>query len=173
MGGVIVPCGRRGLFLLVRDRVLRYIHTMASKPIQLVVTVDRKQPVLPRFAVVPAEILEPWRLSGTTVVETTINGTPVSRRTIKRWDDQRWFLSITAQDCKRLSIDTGDRITLDLRPAPDDLPAELSALLASHREAAAAWESFSEARRRDVREIVAAAKLPATRARRARAALLR
>ena len=95
-------------------------------------TVGRKQLDLPRFAVVPAGLLQPWRLDGTTMVEVGINGIPVSRRTMKRWDDERWFVSITAQDCKAAGIDTGDRIELTLSRAAIDLPVELSALIAAN-----------------------------------------
>jgi hypothetical protein len=62
--------------------------------VRLTVMVERKaaHPELPRFAVVPAAAIAKWKLSGTTVVEGTINGAPMGRRTIKPWDERRWFI---------------------------------------------------------------------------------
>lgn len=143
-----------------------------TPPVRLDAVVERKQPDLPRFIVVPTEAIAGWQLSDTTVVEVSINGAEVPRRTIKRWDDRRWFLSITAEDCRLLGIDTGDRISLTLQVAPIDLPEELANLLSSNPIAAEAWGRLTPSQQREIREHVAAAKQSATRVRRAESALL-
>lgn len=143
----------------------------AREPFVIHTTVERKQDDLPRFAVVPASAVAAWELSGTTAVEVHLNDAPAARRTIKRWDAARWFLSITEEDCRRFRLTTGDKIKLTLWPASDDLPEELAELLRT-AAARAAWERLTPGQQRMLREEVAAAKQPATRARRARKALL-
>ena len=140
-------------------------------PIQLSVTIERKQPDLPRFVVVPSTLVSPWRLDGTTTVDVKINGLPVGRRSLVRWDDDRWFLTITQQDCRRTGIDTGSNPAIAIAVASAELPDELVGLLNESPEAARAWDRLSGAQRRMLREEIASAKQPATRLRRARKAL--
>lgn len=147
--------------------MLDALPTDDTSQVRVSATVERKQPDLPRFVVVPADAIEHWGIQSTTTIEALINGETVPRRNIKRWDDERWFFSITAQDCQQLRIDTGDQVELVLSLASPELPAELEALIANDQRAAARWRSLTEAGQRDVREFVAAAKQPATRHRRA------
>lgn len=142
------------------------------KAIEVTVKVARKQADLPRFVVVRSSILKPWRISETTTVEVAINNIPVDRRTIKRWDDDRWFLSITEKDCVRLGIDTGSTVRLSLRLASTDLPEELATLIDTSRFAAAAWATLTSSQQRMLRDEIASGKQSATRMRRARNALL-
>ncbi len=134
--------------------------------------IERKQDGLPRFVVVPAKAIAPWGLEATTVLDVSIDGSPSDRRTIKRWDEARWFVTVTEADCKRLGVDTGDAVTLALGVAEEEDPPELAALLRSSPRAASAWKGITPAGRRMIRENVAAAKKPETRANRARKALL-
>jgi hypothetical protein len=135
--------------------------------------IERKQADLPRYAVVPASALAAWSLPGTTVVEVSINGAPVERRTIKQWDAERWFISITATDCRRLKVETGDTVTLTLQLSQTALAPELASLLQTEPKAKACWDSLSASQQRALGEEVAAAKQAASRTRRARRALLR
>lgn len=144
----------------------------AQQAVVIHTTVKRKQAGLPRFAVVPSTVVAAWGLDGTTVVEVCFNDAPAARRTLKRWDAARWFISITEDDCRRYGVATGDEIKLTLRPAAEDLPAELAELLRADEGARAAWERLTQSQRRMLREEVAAAKQTATRARRARRMLL-
>ncbi len=134
--------------------------------------VARKQPDLPRFAVVPARFLTEWHLSGTTVVDVLVNGAPVSRRTLKPWTEAAWFITITQADCDALGIETGSPITLELSLADERLPSELEELLASSTAARSAWQLLTAAQQRMLREHIAGAKKPETRARRAKQALV-
>lgn len=145
---------------------------MSPEEIHLPVVIERKQADLPRYAVVPSAVLASWQLSGTTTIELAINDVAVGRRTVKKWDEDRWFLSITEADCRQLGVDTGASIRLTLRLASEELPEELAELLRAEPAATRAWERLTPAQQRMLREEIAAAKQPATRARRARKALL-
>lgn len=145
---------------------------MASRTITLTAAIERKQADLPRYVVIPAAAIRAWHLSGTTAVNVTLNGVAVERRTIKYWDDARWFLSITNTDCRRLSIETGNTIELTISLAATDLPSELTALLQTSERARACWESLTLRQQRMLREDILTAKQSATRERRARKALL-
>jgi Bacteriocin-protection, YdeI or OmpD-Associated/Domain of unknown function (DUF1905) len=133
--------------------------------------IERKAQQLPRFLVVPAHLLKGWRLSGTTVVEASINGIAVGRRSIKNWDDDRWFVELAKPMCERAGVDTGDRVNLSLRLASDELPDELTTVLTESRRAKAAWATLTPAQQRILREEVVAAKSADTRRRRAERAL--
>jgi hypothetical protein len=133
--------------------------------------IERKAQRLPRYLVVPAHLLEKWKLVGTTVVEAIINGIAVGRRSLKKWDDDRWFIELAQTMCERIGVDTGDRVNLSLRLAPDELPDELATVLIESRRARAAWATLTPAEQRRVREEIFAAKSAATRRRRAERAL--
>lgn len=144
---------------------------MEAEPVRAPVTIERHHPETPRFVVVPASAVAPWRLDGTTVVEGTIDGTPLGRRTIKRWDEDRWFVDLPESVCRAAGVDTGDRVELEIRIASTELPAELASLLSRSSRARERWEGLSASRRRMLREHVLAARRPETRERRARRAL--
>src|SRR5712691_8854201 len=110
-----------------------------SNVLEISVQVERKQPDLPRYAVIPSAKLKAWGLTETTTIDMTINGVAVERRTIKRWDENRWFLSVTEKDCRLLGIDTGSRVTLTLKVASVEPPSELRTLIKDNRAAAAVW----------------------------------
>ena len=130
--------------------------------------VARHHPKLPRFVVIPSSAIASWKLTATTTVEGTINNEDLGRRDIKQWDDARWFIDMPEPLCKRVGVDVGDEVTLDLRIASEELPAELAALISSNAIARCAWESLTKPQQRMLRENVAAAKTSATRERRAR-----
>jgi hypothetical protein len=140
--------------------------------IQLTAVIARKDPRLPRFVIIPSSAIEAWRLSQTTVVEGTLNGHELGRRSLKKWDERRWFIELPQPLCERAKVDTGSRIQLVLQIAADELPAELEHLLATNPAAKQAWDRLSPGSQRMLRENVAAAKQPATRARRAASVLV-
>lgn len=135
--------------------------------VTLLCEVERKDRRLPRFMVVPAQLLDGWKLDGTTVVEATVNAVAVGRRSLKKWDDERWFVELTQPMCDRAGVDTGDRVKLSLRLASDELPEELATLIARSRRAQAAWAKLTPAQQRMLREEVFAAKSTDARHRRA------
>jgi hypothetical protein len=133
--------------------------------------IERKGQRLPRFLVVPARLLEGWALAGTTVVEANINGIAIGRRSLKKWDDDRWFVELAQPMCERAGVETGDRVILSLRLASDELPDELAPLLAGSRLAQAAWAKLTPAQQLMLREEVFAARSADTRQRRAKRGL--
>lgn len=144
---------------------------MAPRTLDLEATIARHDPGLPRYVVVPASAVRPWKLDGTTVVEGTIDDTPLGRRSLKRWDAERWFLDLPESLCRKAGVDTGDTVALELRVASTDLPEELERLLADSPQARDRWDRLSPSRRRMLREHVLAAQRSETRRRRARKAL--
>jgi SAM-dependent methyltransferase len=145
-----------------------------SAPLVLRTVIERKSAGLPRFVVVPSEVVAPWRLGATTVVDVTLNGRPIGRRSLKHWGRERdcWFLDLTQAQCDRAGVDSGDSVSVELRRGDTAPPKELADLLEASSAARAAWDSLTAARQRSLGEHVRSAKRAETRARRASAALL-
>ena len=153
-----------------RDRELSSARKMLGA-VNVSCQIERKAQRLPRFLVVPAHLLEGWKLGGTTVVEAMINGIAIGRRSLKKWDDDRWFVELAQPMCERAGVDTGDRVNLSLRLASDEFPDELATVLTESRRARAAWAKLTPAQQRMLREEIFAAKSADTRRRRAERAL--
>lgn len=135
--------------------------------IEIRARIEQKQRDLPRYVVIPAAVVRGWRVDGTTTVTGAINGTALGRRSLKRWDEARWFVELTATLCRAAGVDVGDTVAVALERADATLPAELSDLLARDTAAAQRWRAMTASQQRMVREEVFAAKGAATRARRA------
>jgi len=140
-------------------------------PIEITAIIARKDPRLPRFVVVPSEAVEAWKLAETTTITGSLNGREMGRRSLKKWDDRRWFVELPQPLCRQAGVDTGDSVRLTLQIASPELPAELLALIAADSRAKQAWERLAPGSQRMLREHVAAARQSATRARRAAAGL--
>lgn len=143
---------------------------MSEKPeVQLSTRLQRKDPGLPVYVVIPSRHVQPWGLTGTTVIEGTANGFPFGRRTIKAWgkgsDD--WFVELTAPFCKTAHLNVGDRVVLELQLADASTPSELESILSKSKRLEAAWLALTDRERRDAGEYIRAAKARATRERRA------
>lgn len=132
---------------------------------------ERKALTLPRYLVIPALLLAPWKLAGTTVIEGTLNGLSLGRRTIKRWDDERWFLEVPEALCRQAHVDTGDLVHVVLAVASEIMPAELRELLDRDPRAHATWQRLTAGQQRMLREEILAAKSPETRRKRSLMAL--
>lgn len=139
-----------------------------TKPLNVTSTVERKYEQLPRFICIPQAKVSPWKLESTTTVEGTINGVEIGRRGLKRWDERKcWFIELPEPLCKKAGIETGDRVELKLQIASEDLPQELSDLIAKDPKARARWQKLTPAQQRMLREDVMSAKQSSTRAKRA------
>ncbi len=148
------------------------VTQVAPQAVTLQATLQRKDPRLPVYLVVPHLDVAPWQLAGTTVVEGAVSGHAFGRRTLKRWspaDASDWFLELTAPFCRQANIQVGDPLTVVLARAGNALPAELAALLDHDAALRAAWQQLSDYARRTHQEHVLGAKSAATRARRAAA----
>jgi hypothetical protein len=138
------------------------------KEIVCTTTVTRHHPQLSRLVTIPLAKVAPWKLTGTTVIEGTINDTPLGRRSLKRWDEREcWWIDLPEPLCKKARVDTGDEVKLVIRLASEDLPQKLKQLLAQNSKAETKWKSMTAAQQRMLREEIFAAKTPATRTKRA------
>ena len=141
----------------------------SRQKVRFTTPLQRKDPRLPVYVVIPGARLKPWSLTGTTVIEGSANGVAIGRRNIKAWgkgsDD--WFVEFTAPFCKTARLAVGDEVALELQLADASTPPELETLLTGNQRLAAAWQALSESARRDACEQVRAAKNEATRQRRA------
>ena len=145
---------------------------MRNQPeVELSTQLQRKDPRLPVYVVIPGRYVQPWNLSGTTVIEGTANGFPFGRRTFKAWgkgtDD--WFVEFTSPFCKAASLGVGDPVSLCIRLADTSTPQELKTIFSKSSGLEVAWLALSERERRDAGEHIRAAKTLATRERRAAA----
>jgi hypothetical protein len=134
-------------------------------------TLQRKDPGLPVFAVIPGKVIVHWKLGGTTMVEGTVNGYSFGRRTIKAWGKgvDAWFLEFTATICKAAGLSVGAPIALELWPADASTPVELGALISRSKGLSRSWSKLTERQRREASEHIRAAKHSSTRQRRAKA----
>jgi predicted DNA-binding antitoxin AbrB/MazE fold protein len=138
------------------------------KEIAVTTTVSRHNPQFARLVTIPLAEVAPWKLTETTVVEGTINGTPLGRRSLKRWDEREcWWIDLPEPLCKQAKLETGDEVKLVIRLASEELPEELKQLLAQNPKAAAKWTNMTPAQQRMLREELFAAKTSATRTKRA------
>ena len=138
------------------------------KTIRITTTVIRHHPQFSRLATIPLDKVAPWKLEQTTVVEGTINGIDFGRRSMKRWDERQcWWIDLPDPLCKKVKIDVGDEVELNLKLASEELPEELKTLLSKNSAAKARWEKLTSAQQRMLREEIFAAKSSETRTRRA------
>lgn len=140
--------------------------------VKVSVVIERKHAELAAFVVVPAAKVARWTLTATTTIEGTLDGVPVGRRSLHRWDEDRWFIELRRETLEALGKAPGERATLVIAVASANLPTELQSLIDTVPEARASWERLTVAQRRMLREDILTAKASATRERRARRALL-
>lgn len=138
------------------------------KEIEVTSTVSRHHPQLSRLVTISLDKVAPWKLEHTSVVEGTINGVDLGRRSLKRWDDRQcWWIDLPEPLCKKAHLETGDQVKLRIRLASEELPDELKELLSKNSVARLRWEQLTTAQQRMLREEILAAKSSTTRARRA------
>ena len=143
------------------------------KEITVTSKVIRHNPQFSRLVTIPLDKVVPWKLTGTTTVEGTINDTDLGRRSLKRWDERKcWWIDLPEPLCKKARLETGDEVQLTIRLASEDLPDELKYLLKNNAVAKANWEKLTQPQQRRFRENIFAAKTSATRRRRAEALLI-
>ena len=119
--------------------------------VTLEVPIERKHPGLAAFVVVPASAVSAWNLSETTTVEGTLDGIPLGRRSLQRWDAGRWFVELRRETLEAVGKAPGEGATLTISIASQDLPAELQALIDNVPEARARWEAHTRAQQRMLR----------------------
>lgn len=135
------------------------------------VLIERKRGNVPAFVVVPASSIAKWRLTGTTTVVGALDGEPLGRRSLKRLDDERWFVELRPETLAAIGKGAGERAKLRIEVAPTDLPKELAELIERDEGAREQWLARTESQRRMLREEILGAKSSAARQRRAERAL--
>lgn len=76
--------------------------------------IQRKDPKLPRFIVVPSGLVSDWGVEENVTIVGELNGVDLGRRSLKRWDADRWFIQVPEPVCKKANVDTGDVVTLTM-----------------------------------------------------------
>lgn len=135
------------------------------------VVIERKGEELAGFVLVPASAVAGWRLPGTTIVEATLDGVPLGRRSLKRLADGGWFLELRRDLFAAVGKEAGERATLEMTRAKTEVPEELRRLLDGDAGARGRWEARTASQRRMALEHILEAKSPAARERRARGEL--
>src|SRR6476661_1694249 len=96
------------------------------KQIKLASTVIRHHPQFSRLVTIPLGRHCPWKIEHTTVIEGTINGIDLGRRSLKRWDDRNcWWIDLPEPLCRKANLETGTAVELVIQLASEELPAEL------------------------------------------------
>ena len=138
------------------------------KQIKLTATVIRHHPQFSRLVTIPLDLVAPFKLEHTTVIEGTINGLDLGRRSLKRWDDRNcWWIDLPEPLCRKASLETGSTVHLVIRPASEELPTELLNLLKRNAGANQQWKKLTKAQQRMLREDILLAKTSTTRTKRA------
>lgn len=138
--------------------------------ITLQAELQRKDPQLPVFIVIPYSVLQVWDPLETTIVEGIIEGYETGRRTIKRMKNSPtsdWFMELTLPFCRVSNIKVGDTLDVSIKLANTDIPVELDVYLSKSPKLKAKWDQLSEYVRRTSQEHILQAKTQATRESRA------
>lgn len=140
--------------------------------ITLDVVIEQKHAEMTPYVVVPAAKVASWKLDATTTIEGSLDGVALGRRSLKLWDDSRWFVELPRGTLAALGKGPGAHARLSMTVASAELPAELTQLIEADATARARWQAHSTAQQRMLREHIFEARSSETRARRARKALL-
>ena len=136
-----------------------------DEPISFDAVIERIAPEVPRFIVYPGKA---WDETGTFIVDVSLNGIPIGLRNLIPWKERGWHFGLSQPMCRKVGMETGDRVHVEMRRLGDTRPQELQDLFKSDPRAEKAWKRLSAGERRDFVLFVADAKKPETRMRRAR-----
>jgi hypothetical protein len=124
---------------------------------------DRHDPKLPRFVVLPASAATALGLQHRVTVEGTLGGVPFTRRSIKPWGDGRYFFDVPNDVCRKAAVDVGDIIDVSVIVVDDQPPADLIEALDRDTVAARAWSRLTPSQQRRIVDDVVQAVRPLTR----------
>ncbi len=86
----------------------------------LMAKLQRKDPKLPRFVVVPNMLVSDWGVKENVTIVGELNGVNLGRRSLKRWDADRWFIQVPEPVCKKANVDIGDMVTVTMQIAENE-----------------------------------------------------
>jgi Bacteriocin-protection, YdeI or OmpD-Associated len=118
---------------------------------------DRHDPKLPRFVVLPASAAAALGLQ---------HRVPFGRRSIKPWGDGRYFIDVPGDLCRKAAVDVGDTVDVSVTVVDDRPPADLVDALGRDTVAARAWARLTPSQQRRIVDDVVQAVRPTTRQRR-------
>lgn len=127
----------------------------------------------PRYATISEPQLAGWTLRQTMVVEGSMHGYQLGRTMLRRSPRGHYQIELASPLCAKAQVDTGDPISLRLRLVDAGFPVELQQLIDADESARGKWDELSVQDQRSLSEHVGSARLPETRARRAREALVK
>jgi Bacteriocin-protection, YdeI or OmpD-Associated/Domain of unknown function (DUF1905) len=127
---------------------------------------DRHDPKLPRFVVLPASAAAALGLQHRVTVEGTLGRVPFGRRSIKPWGDGRYFIDVPGDLCRKAAVDVGDTVDVSVTVVDDRPPADLVDALGRDTVAARAWARLTPSQQRRIVDDVVQAVRPTTRQRR-------
>jgi len=137
---------------------------MKSESICFHAKIERIAPDLPRFIVYSGKA---WDETGTFLVNVSLDGVPIGLRNLIPWKERGWHFGLSQPVCRKLGVETGDSVRVEMRRIRKERPQELEELLKSNPEAQRAWDALPTSGRRDFMLFVAEAKKSETRMRRA------
>jgi len=137
---------------------------MKSESICFHAKIERSAPDLPRFIVYSGKA---WDETGTFLVDVSLNGIPIGLRNLIPWKERGWHFGLSQPVCRKLCVETGDSVRVEMRRIGKERPQELEELLKSNPEAKRAWDALPASGQRDFILFVAEAKKSETRMRRA------
>ena len=88
--------------------------------------IERIAPEVPRFVVYPGRA---WDETGTFTVDVSLNGIPLGLRNLIPWKERGWHFGLSQPMCRKAGLETGDRVTVEMRTLVDARPDELRDLL--------------------------------------------
>jgi len=135
-----------------------------DEPIFFDAVIERLAPEVPRFVVYPGKA---WDETGTFIVDVGLNGISIGLRNLIPWKERGWHFGLSEPMCRRVGVETGDQVHVEMTRLGDSRPRELDELIKGDPKARQAWNALSAGERRDLVLFVADAKKPETRTHRA------
>lgn len=139
--------------------------TVRNESIRFDAVVERIAPEVPRFVVYPGKA---WDETETFIVDVSLNGVGIGLRNLIPWKERGWHFGLSEPMCRKVGVDTGDPVHVEMRRVGDERPRELDELLESNPKAKSAWNALPPPEQRDFMLFVAGAAKPETRERRAK-----
>src|SRR5215471_10422211 len=94
--------------------------------------IERIAQEVPRFVVYPGKA---WDETGTFIVDVSLNGIPIGLRSLIPWKERGWHFGLSQPMCNKVGVETGDRVSVEMRRPGDARPQELKDLLKSNPRA--------------------------------------
>lgn len=108
--------------------------------------IERIDPEVPRFVVYSGQA---WNETRTFIVDVSLNGVAIGLRNLIPWKERGWHFGLSEPICRKVGVDTGDWVHVEMRRLGGRLPQELQDLLRSDAKAEKRWNALPDGERRD------------------------